>query len=391
MTDRAETRLRGISKAVIVVVLSVCASLVAAEGALRLLQASGSFPRVFERLGQVKPPLDTRSGAGMYYVHPYSAYALKPGYVRGNVEQINALGFRGEEVSLEKPEDVFRIIAIGGSTTFAVYLAKDQSYPYFLQQELRKRLGTDRVEVLNAGLTGSTSAESLHRLFWQILPAQPDMVVIYHGYNDLLPRVFNDYQDDYYHFRRTDPNNPPGLSRFLIWRLALQVLNPVAFHENYDLLPIVWKIHNLPESDTDRMANFLNSSNEAFERNLDQMVTMLQANGIEPVLATFAIFPDIWHWNDYIPPYLWELGISENNESIRRVAERNGAVLVPFGDIKIGRWMYNDSIHMNVRGNGFKAEVFADVIAPIVAARLGIPYEYKTPPDSLTTKGIIND
>ena len=91
---------------------------------------------------------------------------------------------------------------MGGSTTYAVYLPWHQSYPYYLQTELRKRFATDRIEVINAGLIGSTSAESFHRLPTQVLGLDPDMVVIYHGYNDLLPRVFNDYQEDYYHFRK---------------------------------------------------------------------------------------------------------------------------------------------------------------------------------------------
>lgn len=362
-------------KAGIVIVLSLAVTLVLAELSLRILEPTGLFPDFFDILSRPKPPLDTRSPPGMYYAHPYSAYGLKPGYRSYNEggEYINALGFRGEEIDKEKPEGTFRIVAMGGSTTFAVYLKPDESYPYFLQRELRQRLGTDRIEVVNAGLTGSTSAESLHRLFYQILPVDPDMVVIYHGYNDLLPRVFNDWQDDYYHFRRSDPSNPPGMTRFYIYRLALRGMNPSAFASNYDLMHHVWKTQNLPETDTERTRNFRNTSAAVYESNLENIILTLTARGIQVVLATFAIHPDIWHWNDYIPPHLWEVGIRQNNEAIGRLAERYGVALVPFAEAPgLKRRFYSDSIHMTPEGNQLKASIFADTIAPIVSDAMGL-------------------
>jgi len=227
-------------KAFIVVVVALVAILASVEGGLRLVEKTGAFSRFYQGLGKAKPPLDRRTGPGMFYAHHYSGYALKPNYQREPFERINNVGFRGEDIAPEKPEGVYRIVALGGSTTFAVYLPWTESYPYHLQQELRERLGTDKIEVINGGLTGSTSAESFHRLATQVLPVDPDMVIIYHAYNDLLPRVFDDYQDDYYHFRKSDPNSPPGMTRFYLYRLALSVLSPGFFHENYNLMGQVW-------------------------------------------------------------------------------------------------------------------------------------------------------
>ncbi len=361
------------SQGAIVILLSLGLMLVVAELGLRALNAAGLYDGLFTTLGQARPPLDRRELPGMYYAHPYSAYAIKPGYSRANIERINSLGFRGEDISKTKPDGVYRVVAIGGSTTFGVYLPWNQSYPYYLQDNLRKRLNTDAVEVINAGMTGSTTAESLHRLFTQILPLEPDMVVIYHAYNDLFPRVFNNYQEDYYHWRKSDPNNPPGMTRFYLWRLALRALNPTAFHENYDLQRYVWKTENLPESDTARLLNFSTSSNAAFTKNLDYIITTLQAWNIRPVLASFAIHPDIWHWNDYFPAYVWEEGIRENNAAIQSLAEKYSLPLVPFAEAMTGpktRKYYNDSIHMTAEGNEIKADVFAETIAPIISDSL---------------------
>jgi lysophospholipase L1-like esterase len=367
-------------KAFIVVVIALIAVLASVEVGLRLIEKTGAFPKFYQGLGKARPPLDRRTGTGMFYAHHYSGYAMKPNYQRESFERINNVGFRGEDIAPKKPEGVYRIVALGGSTTFAVYLPWTESYPYHLQQELRERFGTDKIEVINGGLTGSTSGESFHRLATQVLPVDPDMIIIYHAYNDLLPRVFNDYQDDYYHFRKSEPNSPPGMTRFYLYRLALSVLSPGFFHENYNLMGQVWKIENLPSTDTERTQNFLDSTNHAFVFNMDNMVTLLKAKGVEVVLASFAIKNDMWHWMDYLPPYLWEIGIAENNDGIREIAERQNVPLVPFAEAPFSEGakaysiqMFSDSIHMSPEGNQFKAEIFADTIAPTVAKAMGLP------------------
>ena len=367
-------------KATIVVCIALLGSLLALEGGLRLLASTGKFDRQLSIFGKERPPLDSKTGGGMYYAHHYNAYALKPGYTNGTRERINSLGFRGEDIALKKPEGVYRIIAVGGSTTFGVYLPWEETYPYALQEVLRERFGTDAIEVINAGLTGSTAAETYHRLPTQILPTDPDMVVLYHAFNDLLPRVFNDYEDDYYHFRRSNPNNPPGLTSFYIYRLALRVLSPGYFHENYNLSGLVWKTENLPETDTELAQNFLDSNNNAFRSNMDNIIALLKAKDITVVIATFAMHPDIWHWQEIIPPYMWEIGIGENNVAIEELASKYQLPLIPFADAPIPRGtkdygtpMYSDSIHMSTQGNRFKAEIFADTIAPLIAEKLDLP------------------
>ena len=48
----------------------------------------------------------------------------------------NSFGFRGAEFSKEKPDDIFRIFAIGGSTTFGVGVENEFTWPSYLQMEL---------------------------------------------------------------------------------------------------------------------------------------------------------------------------------------------------------------------------------------------------------------
>ena len=49
--------------------------------------------------------------------HRYLGYAPTPGYSRGP-NRHNALGFRGAEVAVPKPPTAYRIVCLGGSTTY---------------------------------------------------------------------------------------------------------------------------------------------------------------------------------------------------------------------------------------------------------------------------------
>jgi acyl-CoA thioesterase-1 len=76
-----------------------------------------------------------------------------------------------------------RVVALGDSLTAGLGLPPDQSFPARLQQRLAAA-GT-AVEVVNAGVSGDTSAGGLARLDWA-LGDHPDVVLIELGANDAL-------------------------------------------------------------------------------------------------------------------------------------------------------------------------------------------------------------
>jgi hypothetical protein len=70
--------------------------------------------------------------AGMYMPHPSLGFVLRPGYDSAGPCQIhvNSLGLRGPEVDPVKPPGVFRIVCLGGSTTFGTGASRDAAtYP----------------------------------------------------------------------------------------------------------------------------------------------------------------------------------------------------------------------------------------------------------------------
>jgi len=78
------------------------------------------------------------------------------------------------------------VVCLGDSLTEGYGLAPEQSFPRVLERRLRER-GLE-VEVVNAGISGSTSASAVARLRWQ-LRAEPDVVVLALGANDGLRGV----------------------------------------------------------------------------------------------------------------------------------------------------------------------------------------------------------
>jgi acyl-CoA thioesterase I len=77
--------------------------------------------------------------------------------------------------------DVPRVVFLGDSLTAGLGLDEDEAYPALLERELRKE-GLS-VQVINAGVSGDTSAGGLSRLGW-LLGQHPDVIVVGLGAND---------------------------------------------------------------------------------------------------------------------------------------------------------------------------------------------------------------
>lgn len=346
-------------------------ALVTAEIALQVAQAAGAAPDFFRRLNSAYTPFDVRTGQGLYYAHPYVSYDMKPGYTAPGVT-INSLGFRGTEFSAAKSPGTYRIVALGGSTTYGTQLTDEETYPALLERELRRQLNSDRIEVINAGLVSATSAESVTRFLFRVIGLQPDLVIFYEGYNDLPPRMFDGYADDYYHFRKSPQNRWSFWSRFLIYRLAAAGFSATLHYPNVTLLSETWKFENLPPTESARTANFDRTSPAAYERNVSFIIDVAKARQIPIVLATFAFNDAAPNWNDYMPDALWAKGIHQHNEVVRSLAGRHGLPLVLFHEFgQQHPEIFKDSIHMTGAGNVEMARLFALTVAPMIRARTG--------------------
>ena len=80
-------------------------------------------------------------------------------------------------------EDRPRIVAFGDSLTAGLGVAAEQAYPARLQRRLEEQ-GL-RYRVINAGVSGDTTAGGLRRVDW-VLKSRPDFVILELGANDGL-------------------------------------------------------------------------------------------------------------------------------------------------------------------------------------------------------------
>ena len=120
--------------------------------------------------------------------HPYivfhnrSGWELMPGYSVAGI-RINDYGFRGGDFPRRKDPDVVRIMCLGDSCTFGAP-GDDSPYPYQLERQLA-RMGLEQEhQVINAGVEDHASIHAQLRLP-RLLAFEPDILVVYIGWNDM--------------------------------------------------------------------------------------------------------------------------------------------------------------------------------------------------------------
>ncbi len=102
--------------------------------------------------------------------------------------RINGQGMRADrDFSYEKPEGVKRIVALGDSFTLGYEVDAEKTFSSILERELNDR--GHAVEVLNAGVSGYSTAEAALYLERELLRYDPDLVVVSFYGNDPVDNV----------------------------------------------------------------------------------------------------------------------------------------------------------------------------------------------------------
>ena len=95
---------------------------------------------------------------------------------------INSDGFRGSEIN-DKLNDTYRIMMVGGSTTFGG-ISDEQTIPAYIQKILNKESDV-QVEVINAGVNSAWSTTEHQLIKNKLIKYEPDLIIIYDGWNDI--------------------------------------------------------------------------------------------------------------------------------------------------------------------------------------------------------------
>ncbi len=98
----------------------------------------------------------------------------------------NSHGFYGEDFSKKKIQDEFRIIMVGDSIMIGGESSSDQTtIPGILQKMINHNNPELKIEVINAGISGSTSEVELEIIKNKLIKYEPNLIIVYDGWNDL--------------------------------------------------------------------------------------------------------------------------------------------------------------------------------------------------------------
>lgn len=105
----------------------------------------------------------------------------------------------GKVVPVAKEPGVYRIVCLGGSTTYGVGADKTNSFPAQLETLLGRVYGGCQVrfEVLNCGVMGYHSWHSRIRFEAEIAALHPDLVLVMDAVNDLVASTVADDSPDF--------------------------------------------------------------------------------------------------------------------------------------------------------------------------------------------------
>lgn len=132
------------------------------------------------------------------YLDAFAGYKGKPGIYRSGsvVKTVDREGFISTpEITPAKPANTIRIAFLGESSTAGTgtLLPDSITWPWQVAENLRHRPNrTARIDFINAALGGYSTFESFGRLWSRIRFFAPDIVVVYHGWNEM------------YYFRKVD-------------------------------------------------------------------------------------------------------------------------------------------------------------------------------------------
>ena len=272
-----------------------------------------------------------------YNLLPYLPFVLRTGHVSSNGRfSNNRYGFRGKEFDPQKPDGVFRIVAIGASTTYGVANSDENTYPAQLERMIRES-GRDDVEVLNAGVTGYTTTETFVNFYLRVLDLDPDMIIFYQARNDVFPQAFNGFTPDFQHYRRADYSftGTNYLHRYLfrISHLFMWVATRGDGHFGWsrrDENPHYGTVNfaNRP-SNSELVENLADDRGlKSYRKNLESIVLLAGQNDIDVVLSTYAFQKEkyasgIIPRDEAILPAI-DQQIGRANEIVRAVAAEHG-------------------------------------------------------------------
>ncbi len=123
--------------------------------------------------------------------NPETFWRFKPGLTLDDGNKLlrgvisNGQGFREDhEIAETKAPDEIRILFLGDSSTFGIYLEHEQTYVHQVEERLAQRFPQYKIECINGGVPAYTFFQHWRFLMSDGFDYEPDLIVLYGGWND---------------------------------------------------------------------------------------------------------------------------------------------------------------------------------------------------------------
>ena len=262
-----------------------------------------------------------------------------------------------------KATSVIRVACIGASTT-GNYISDQSgvySYPLELERLLRKKYPSREIEVINFGQGGYNSSDILIRLALQVVDYSPDIVIVYHGYNDIRNYLTEGFRADYAHSCKNISSD--------LWRFRIGCFIPRLHISLFDFLISM----SFPDNVRNSLLNLVSFGDidldadpsaglAAFKRNISSIVDISNGIGAQIILCSYAhyLHEGIISQNNHIR---YSEIVEMENQKLREIASEKGSTLVDIANLMPRSPEYFvDSVHFTPIGMQTIAGHIADNI-----------------------------
>lgn len=303
-----------------------------------------------------------------YVIDPRTGLkVLRPNhlFVGSQVEmKTNSLGLRSPEITPAKNPDTVRIAVIGASTVMGAYTAHNEdTFALRLDSLLETSHPDQDFEVINAGIAGYGLIEQSQMLEKIVLPLNPDLVIVYPGFNDFAGYCRSDSD-------KPDAPKRPGRKGLPIvetpaWLLSVELLtkNTVALRTP----PVTsTSTRSVDSIDLTEYRKKLNVLGKVARKSKVPVVLSTNARAYrpeQPLAEQQALSETARYYNPCFDLDGLHTLYDLHNEEIEAAAERFELPFIPLDEeIPGGRTYFVDASHFSDAGEQLAAERLHDFL-----------------------------
>jgi lysophospholipase L1-like esterase len=355
---------------VLAIVLTTTATAVAAEMALRVYQKvrfgipmTAFLPNLRERQFVLSPFLVFGPRTDWYV----------PWHTTKENAYFNRQGFRTPRPIGAKATGEYRIIALGGSTTEDIWNSEGIHWPLIAECHLRRK-GRHDVRVLNAGMSGYSTAHLLVRLGFDLVQYRPDMILVMENINDLTVNY------------TASLRGKPLDANYLV-KYGEKAYTGARSEEDVVISRLLRAVRaRMPGVRDDSAATWasqdVGTGRALFQRNLRSIAAVARAHGITPVLVTqpAAASDSLYTFTEQgfrrglpqvgpLPPdrMAFMRDFDSYNEAAISVAAESSIPVVPMHRLMRSEDEYFvDVVHYSSRGSRLFGETVAEALFPLL-------------------------